>query len=214
MIQKKLFCFGILFLFFAIAQNLLADVKLPDPIKTGGTGIFTLLEQRASGTRNAFPTGKISDTELATILWAATGLNRNGKGWTVPMGQGNKPYVKIYAVRPDGVYYYDWNTHTLKTITDKNVMKEINNDGFVQASPVVLIFVSDPSEIGGMARLNEGNSVAFTLTGAMAQDIYLASDSIGISTRYMVSFNTDKIKSIFGLKDGEVPLCIMPLGKR
>ncbi|MDR3259000.1 MAG: nitroreductase family protein [Fusobacteriaceae bacterium] len=214
MIQRKLFCFGILFLFFTITQSLRADVKLPDPLKNGGTGIFTLLEQRASGTRNAFPTGKISDTELATILWAATGLNRSGKGWTVPMGQGKKPYVKIYAVRPDGAYYYDWNTHTLKTITDKNIMKEINNDGFVQSSPVVLIFVSDPSEMGAMARFNEGNAVASILTGAMTQDIYLAADSLGISARYMVSLNEDKIKNAFGLKEGEVPLCIMPLGKR
>jgi len=214
MIKKGMF-YPVVFLFVLLfAQILHADVKLPEPRKTGGEGIFKLLEQRASGTRNAFPSGKITDEELATILWAATGLNRGGKGWTVPMGQGKKPYVKIFAVREDGAYYYDWKTHTLKTVADKDLRKEVNNDGFVQTSPVVLVFVSDPSEMGAMARFNEHNEVAYILTGAMTQDIYLAADSLGISARYMVTFNADKIKNLLKLKDGETPLCISPLGKK
>jgi len=130
------------------------------------------------------------------------------------MGLGRKPYVKIFAVRADGAFYYDWNSHTLKTVVDKDVRKEINNDGFVQTSPVVLVFVADPAEMGDMARLNDNNAMAYVLTGAMTQNIYLAADSLGIGARYMVTFNADKIKSLFNLKAGETPLCISPLGKR
>jgi len=214
MVRK--FACGLIYvsLFLTFARTLAADVKLPDPLKKGGEGIFTLLEARASGTRNAFPRGGVTDEELSAILWAATGRNRGGKGWTVPMGLGRKPYVKIFAVRADGAFYYDWNSHTLKTVVDKDVRKEINNDGFVQTSPVVLVFVADPAEMGDMARLNDNNAMAYVLTGAMTQNIYLAADSLGIGARYMVTFNADKIKSLFNLKAGETPLCISPLGKR
>jgi len=209
-----MFVWSFLFVAFIAVPSLWADNKLPNPAKTGGSGIFTLLEQRASGTRGSFPAGKISEEELSSILWAAMGRNRGGKGWTTPLAGGRNPYVKIYVFRPDGAYLYDGSSHTLKTVTEQNVMKEINNDGFVQASPAVLVFVSDPSDLGSMARLNGNNELAYTATGAMAQNVYLAADSLGISTRYIVSLNAGEIGSALGLKGGEVPLCILPLGKR
>ncbi|MDR1322931.1 MAG: SagB/ThcOx family dehydrogenase, partial [Candidatus Margulisbacteria bacterium] len=76
--MRKFYClFLLVFLAVAGAEALLPE-PLPQPRTSGGEGIFTLLEKRASGTRNAFPTGAVSDQELATILWAATGRNRNG----------------------------------------------------------------------------------------------------------------------------------------
>jgi hypothetical protein len=191
-----------------------ADVKLPDPKRGGGDGIFGLLEKRASGTRGDFPKNDISLDELSTILWAATGLNRDGKGWTVPTAGGKSPYVKIYAVKPDGVFLYDWKEHSLVEISNKNALGEITGDGFVKESPCVLVFVTDAGDLGSMASLNAGNSLAYIATGAMTQNIYLAADSLGISGRYMVSFNGDGMKNELKLRDGETPLCIMPLGKR
>ncbi|MDR1134332.1 MAG: SagB/ThcOx family dehydrogenase [Synergistaceae bacterium] len=191
-----------------------ADEKLPAPGKDGGDGIFALLERRASGGRGDFPKGAVSREELSTILWAGSGLNRNGKGWTVPFAMGKPPYVNIFAVTPEGAFLYDWKNNALVTVNERNILPDITGDGFAEASPVVLVFVSDPKGTGDASGINAGNALAFIASGAMTQNIYLAADSLGISGRYMVSMKTDAVKKELKLKDNEVPLCIMPLAKR
>ncbi|MDR2779813.1 MAG: nitroreductase family protein [Synergistaceae bacterium] len=209
----------VLFLFFLIcftiaASEALAGVKLPDPKKGGGEGVFSLLEKRASGTRGDFPAGEISRDELSVILWAASGLNRGGKGWTVPMAGGKPPYVKIYAVTPDGAFLYDWKEHSLSEVTGENVLSEITGDGFAQKAPCVLVFVSDTGDLGNMSSFNAGDTLAYIASGAMTQNVYLAADALGISGRYMISMKTDGVRQALKLQSGDNPLCVMPLGKR
>ncbi|MDR3321698.1 MAG: nitroreductase family protein, partial [Synergistaceae bacterium] len=178
-----------------IASSAYADVSLPRPATGGGDAIYDLLQRRASGTRDNFPSGAISDEELSTILWAATGLNRGkaDKAWTVPTAGGLPPYVKIYAVRKDGVFMYDWKNHALTEISKNDALGEITSDNFVKAAPIVLILVSETGNLGAMGKLNAGNALAYTLAGAMSQNAYLAADALGISTRYMVSMNADGV---------------------
>ena len=98
-----------------------------------------IIERRASGPRSGFPNGEISDEELSTILWAASGRNRGDNGWTVPTAFGMPPYVKIFAVRPDGAFLYDWKQHSLIKVTDENILPKISDDECVQTTPWVLI---------------------------------------------------------------------------
>jgi nitroreductase len=192
----------------------LADVKLPDPKKDGGQGIFALLEKRASGGRGDFPKGQISPEELSTILWAATGLNRGGNGWTTPYASGKPPYVKIYVATPSGAFLYDWKAQALTEVTGKNVLGEISGDGFVKEASCVLVLVSDTSGLGPMPSPDFGTTLAYIASGAITQNIYLAAEALGISGRYMISLKADGVKRELKLGEGESPLCIMPLGKR
>ena len=84
-----------------------ADIKLPEPQIEGGSGIFTLLKSRASAVSGNYPTGQVSQAELSTLLWAASGLNRPGKGWTVPLAMGREPYCKVYVAGDEGTFLYD-----------------------------------------------------------------------------------------------------------
>jgi hypothetical protein len=213
--SRKIILFLVFLLCFTIAvQEAIAGVKLPDPKKDGGEGIFSLLERRASGARGDFPGGEITNDELSVILWAASGLNRGGKGWTTPMAGGRPPYVKIYAVTPGGAFLYDWKEHFLSEVTGENVLDEITGDAFVREAPCVLVFVSNTGDLGNMSRLNAGNTLAYIASGAMTQNVYLAADALGISGRYMISMNTDGVKRALKLEGSDSPLCIMPLGKR
>jgi nitroreductase len=214
MTNKIILVLSVVLLCVAAAGTAFADVKLPDPRKDGGEGVFALIEKRASGTRGEFPKGAVSLDDLSTILWAGSGRNRNDGGWTIPLAGGRPPYVKIYALRSDGVFLYVPNEHVLREISDKNALSDVTGDGFVRDSSAVLIFVSDPSNLGNMANLNGGNALAFVAAGAMSQNIYLAADSLGVSARYMVSMKADAVKRELKLRDDETPLAIMPLGKR
>lgn len=181
-------------------------IDLPKPLTSGGTGIFTLLEKRASGLRNNFPTGAVSQEELATILWAATGRNRGGKGWTVPVAMGRPPHVTIYIVKDDGAFIYQKNDHRLAQITDKNIKSEVTPDKFVRNSSAILVFVADTAA-------NKHENMDNILAGAMSQNVYLAADALGIKTRYLVTLNEKGIRKELKLKKTDVPLCVMPLGK-
>lgn len=200
--MKKFFLIG----FVIILAMANADIQLPQPLISGGEGIWTLLERRASGLRNNFPVGKISQDELATILWAATGRNRGGTGWTVPVGMGRPPHVKVYAVRDDGAFFYDWEKHVLVELTNKNIKAEVTKDDFVKNSAVILVFVADTA-------VNKHENMDNILVGAMSQNVYLAADALGIQTRYLLTLNTEGIKKGLKLTKTDVPLAIMPLAK-
>ncbi|GHV27347.1 nitroreductase [Synergistales bacterium] len=211
-VKNLIFCAICLCVFVSTAAS--ADINLPKPLKSGGMGVFSAIENRASGTRGAFPAGAISDEELSTILWAAAGKNRNGDGWTVPTAGGLSPYAVVYVVMKDSAYLYDPEANKLIGVTNGNVINNVTNDNFVKKAPVVLVFVSSTDSLGAMGKLNEGNALAYNITGAMAQNAYLACESLKISARYMVSMNADGVNKVLKLKKGHIPVAILPLGKR
>ena len=99
--MNRLFCS--LFLILLGATSAFAvEGKLPDPQTNGGPTVLTAIEERASAPGKGFPTGAISDEDLGTLLWAASGRNRENKGWSVPMAMGKPPYCTVYVVGQDG----------------------------------------------------------------------------------------------------------------
>ena len=84
----------------ALSSRAWGDVKRPPPRMDNGTALFDALKRRASAPGCDFPTVQLSGEDLSYVLWAATGLNRGEKGWTVPMAMGKPPYVNIFAVTP------------------------------------------------------------------------------------------------------------------
>ncbi|MDR1377496.1 MAG: nitroreductase family protein [Synergistaceae bacterium] len=190
-----------------------ADVKLPDPLTEGGGGVFSLLKSRASALSGSYPTGQISQEELSTILWAASGLNRPGKGWTIPLAMGREPYCKVYVVGDDGTFLYDWKEHALREISKENVKAAIGSQAFVGKASHVLVFVTDSK---ALANFNNGRAEewAYVAIGAMTQNVYLAADALGIGVRYLASLSPDVARTSLQLAERDIPVCIMPIGKR
>lgn len=198
----------------ALAQTTVdaADIKLPAPQKTGGTPVLEAIDKRGSGAGNSFPTGAISREELSTILWAASGHNRDGRLWTVPMGMGRPPYCKIYVAMDEGVFLYNWRDHSLTGVSAENVKAALPMQDFVKKAPVSLYFVTDAAEIG-----NVNNPAAPEwgplLAGNMTQNIFLAGQTLGVGARIVYSINRDETKKRLQLADGDTPLFVMPMGK-
>jgi nitroreductase len=192
----------------------LADVKLPEPLTEGGNGIFSLLKSRASAAGGSYPTGQVSQEELSTILWAASGLNRPGKGWTVPMAMGREPYCKVYVAGDDGTFLYDWKEHALKEISKDNVKASIGSQAFVGKASHVLVFVTDGKGLGNFNNNSRAQEWGYVAVGAMTQNVYLAADALGVGVRYIASLSPEVARTSLQLAEGDVPVCIMPIGKR
>ena len=192
-----------------------ADVPLPAPQRSGGLGVFDALGSRASAVGADFASMKdVSLENLSTVLWAATGLNRGEKGWTVPMAMGMEPYVKVYVAWADGTFLYDWRAHALKEVSKEDVRGRVGKQDFVAKAPCTLIFVSDSAALSKKFKDDDGEEFAAVAAGAMTQNVYLASGALGIGTRYIRSARDDEIERILSLPDDDDVLCIMPMGVR
>jgi hypothetical protein len=191
----------------------LADIVLPPPRMEGGMGIFEALKKRASVSGGDLSPAEIKREDLSTVLWAASGLNRGTKGWTVPMANGLPPYCRIYVAGNDGLWRYDWATHSLKELSKENIKGRIAAQSFVKRAFYVLILVSDGEILATLNNEKEAAEFSQVAAGAMSQNIYLAAAALKLGARYIHSLHREAIKSALGLSQGDEPINLMLLGK-
>ena len=191
-----------------------SSIALPAPQKTGGQPVLDAVAARASAPGSGFPSQAISREEMSTLLWSASGKNRSDK-WTIPFAQGVGPYVDIYVVGKEGIHRYAWEDHSLKPVADGDFRTRINPQGFAGAASHLFIFVSNKASLkkrgGASPHWAKWTHVA---TGAMTQQLYLVSDSLGIGARYAETMNVDFVRQTLGIPADEEPICIFALGKR
>lgn len=202
--------------FLSLGLSSFADTLLPKPQMTGGNGIFDVLKARQSASLNQFSQKEPSLQELSNLLWAATGLNRQDKGWTTPYGMGLEPYVNIYVASDQGVSLYDWKSHALKNISSKNIKSMIGLQPQVAKTPMVLIFVGNLNHFNDIQEARKKSALLwpYIACGAITQNIYLAAASMNIETRFIISVNQSAVKKELNLGQNEIPINIMPIGKK
>ncbi|MDR0441240.1 MAG: nitroreductase family protein [Candidatus Accumulibacter sp.] len=191
-----------------------SSIPLPAPQKSGGKPLLDAVAARASAPGAGFPSNTISQEELSTLLWSASGKNRADR-WTVPFGMGVEPYVDIYVAGKEGIFRYAWQDHSLQRIADGDIRARINPQAFAGAASHIFIFVSNKDSLkkrgGSQQHWAKWTHVA---TGAMTQQVYLAADSLGIGARYAETMDTRLVRETLNIPADEEPICIFALGKR
>jgi hypothetical protein len=200
-------------LLLSAATSAYADIRLPPPQTEGGMSVFEAFKKRVSAPGGDFPIAPLEPEELSTILWAATGLNRGEKGWTVPMSLGLEPYCRIYALLDEGIFLYDWKNHSLVEVSKENVRAKVGSQNFVKTAPCILVVVAEGKVLA--ENFNERDRVDFAnvAAGAMTQDIYLAAAGLEIGARYIHSMNLEEIQRALSLPEEDYTICLMMLGK-
>jgi hypothetical protein len=188
------------------------DIVLPPPLTEGGMGLFEALKKRSSAPGGDFSMAPVSLEQLSTILWAASGLNRAETGWTVPMADGTRPYVRIYVVGTDGAYRYEWSGHKLALVTKENIKARIGGPGFSKKASYILILASEAETLATLKSKSNAEAFANVLTGAMTQDIYLAAAALKLGARYVHAMNYAETAEALKLAPGDKPICLMLLG--
>lgn len=212
--MRTLFIAAMMFSCMVGTYALAGEIKLPEPKKAGGMPLFEAIDSRGSFGQGDIPTGQLTREDLATILWAATGTNRDGAKWTVPMAMGRPPYSKVYVLDDTGSYLYNWKNHSLIELGKTNVKPDIASQGFAKTIPAILIIATDATEIAKFGNNPFGDEFAVVLAGAMSQNIYLASEGVGVAARVVYSIERDKAASLLRLNKGDRPLFAVLLGKR
>lgn len=143
--------------------------------------------------------------QLSGVLWAADGVNRPDGKRTAPAARA-KYAVDIYAVLPEGVYFYDVAKHELTLVVKGDFRKESGMQDFVYIAPLNLVYVLNLKNWDTSRPMPEQKRdrwIAVEL-GCIAQNVHLycASEGLGTVIRGMIDEN--KFSEVIKVKPEQI----------
>jgi nitroreductase len=172
----------------------LQPIQLLEPVFDRCGTLFQALKMRR--TSREISDKKISLQILSDILWAAQGVNRvkgpfGGPGRTAGSAS-NSQEICIYVAKEEGAYLYEPDSHRLTPVAagDSRALAIGRGQGKVGANaPVRFIYVVDIDRFKDAGYQEPGlydpeiqKSYYFVDTGLIAQNVYLASSSLGLAS--------------------------------
>jgi len=197
------------------------EIILPHPEKVSQVSIEEALLRRRS--IRDYKDEPLVLKEVSQVLWAAQGItDSSGRGRTAPSA-GGLYSLEVYLVVRDvedlkpGAYHYFPQEHKLKRILEGDINKELAeaglNQSWIEKAPINLIITAFYSRT--TAKYGErGVRYVHLEAGHAAQNVYLQAESLGLGTVVVGAFYDDEIKKLLGLSEEEVPIYIMPIGKK
>jgi hypothetical protein len=146
---------------------------------------------------------KLSIQQVADILWAANGVNREDGRRTSPSAM-NKQGVDIYAVTADGAFLYDPVKHALVAVAPGDLRKEMGGQEFVAVAGLNLAYVADNEVVK-----DEWAAVA---VGCMAQNVGLYCATAGLGNVVRGWFEADKVKKALSLQTNQSVILTQTVG--
>lgn len=200
--------------------------QLPAASTRGGMALAEALDLRQSV--REFTGHSIPLEDLAQILWACQGRNRQGGGRTAPTAYGAYP-VEVHVLVNDveglhpGVYRYDAGTvsqeHRLAggAAVEQETLDaldgDISGEQALLSAPVALILTGDreraletypdPAEIDRWLPVDAAMA---------AQNVLLTATSLRLGSVPMGDFREDVLRRLLHLPDQFTPLLILPVG--
>ena len=169
-------------------------VQLPAPELDRPASLMRALKGRAS-TRD-YSERKLSRQQLANLLWAANGVNREDGKRTSPSPR-NVQGIDIYVVLEEGAYVYDTVKHVLVPAASGDHRKATGTQEYVWGAPLNLVYVADTEVI----KYDPG-TVGIPV-GCMVQNValYCASDGLGSVVRG--SFKAEELAKALKLRPSQ-----------
>jgi nitroreductase len=210
-------------------------IKLPEPRTKGGIFVEEALKERRS-IRNFGKNGLTLD-EVSHLLWAAQGVTDDRGHRTAPSALASYP-LQVYILAgnvsglPSGVYHYSPMGHNLTVIAQGNVDEYYNaTSGFedwIKTAPAIFVITGDLNGINQMpgARMARNQTSrnqmpkqdlsrwVYIEAGAAAENLLLEVVSLDLASTYTAGFNVNKTEELLGLPSGEVPIGVLPVGRK
>ncbi len=194
-------------------------IFLPEPKTKGSVSVEETLSKRRSVRK--FQDTPLSIPEVSQLLWAAYGITEKDGRKTTPSAGATYP-LEIYVVVKNveklkpGLYKYDSGGHFLTNIKEGNFYNEISETTYqpqmCKSAPMIFVITAITEKTTSVYG-ERGIRYIFMETGHSAQNISLQGVSLGIGSVLVGAFDDDKVAGVLSLKNGEIPLYIIPVGK-
>jgi SagB-type dehydrogenase family enzyme len=200
-------------------------IKLPEPRTDGGISVEKALEERRS-IRSFVKEGLTLD-EVSQLLWAAQGVTDDKGHRTAPSAMARYP-LQVYLLAsnvtglPSGIYHYSPQGHNLTVIAQGKIDEYYNAtagfEAWIKTAPSIFVITGDLSsmnQIQGIQTSRQDMSRwVYVEAGAAAENLLLQVVSLDLASTYTAGFNANKTEELLGLPNGEVPIGVLPVGRK
>jgi len=163
----------------------------------------------------SFTNAFLNNEQISQILWAAQGITDPNWGFRTAPSAGSVYPLELYLVKPEGVYHYIPNSHTLELHLkgDKRaslVRASLGQAYIGEASACIIItavYERTREKFG-----QRSDRYVQMEAGHAAQNILLEATAIGLGVISVGSFWDDVVISTLNLPYGYEPLYIIPIG--
>ena len=210
--MKKFLVLLMLF-FFALPVSAEEEIiTLPEPVKTGGRPLMEAISLRKSSSN--FQDTELAAKDLATLLWAAGGINREDGKLVYPTAMDTKDII-IFVFTKSGVCRYNPESNSLTVIQKGDYRPYAAVQPFGAKAAVNLVYVQDTSRWPKIdATPEQVKQAGFSHAGFSMQNVYLYAASQGWGARTVMSMNYEKLPEILGLTSTQsliLAQCVGPL---
>lgn len=193
--------------------NPLARVDLPAPARTGGTPLWTTLQERMS--IRDYTLDAVSLEEVSQLLWAGQGITREQGEWqfrTAPSAGALYPietYLGVNRVEGllGGLYHYEVRYHRLAFLREDPLIgmaltRAALGQTVCQRAALVLIWTA---VIARSARKYGERAYRYIYmdAGHVAQNVYLASTGLGLGCCAIGAFFDDEMDAVLEIDGHE-----------
>ena len=189
-------------------------INLPAPVKTGGLPLMDTINLRQS--LSNFQDTELPDKDLATLLWAAGGVNREDGKLVYPSAMNTRDLI-IFAFTKSGVYRYNPESHTLTVIEKGDYRNYAAIQPFGAKAAVNLVYVQELSLWPDIpATLEQKKQAGFSHAGFSMQNVYLYAASQVWGAHCVQSMNYEKLPEVLGLTETQsliLAICVGPLAQ-
>lgn len=194
-------------------------IKLPVPGKTGPLSVEEAIARRRSV--REFKDVPVVLAELSQLLWAAQGITGEDGFKRAAPSAGAKYPIEIYVVagRVDdmmaGIYHYVPETHSIEVVRRGDFRGALCDEALSQEwveNASLDIVITGVYERTKEKYGERGVRYVHMEVGAVAENIYLQAESLGLSTTFVGAFSDEGVRDI--LNTDAAPLGIMPVGVR
>lgn len=192
--KMKLNVFLVAF-FAAVLIGEAANFQLPQP----GPGSDMTLTQALKNRRTVreYELRELNQSELASLLWAACGVNRADGRRTAPTGR-NVQDIDVYVMLPTGVYRYLAQQNQLELVNAGDHRAAAGKQAFAATAPVNLFYVQDLARAMNADEKNTARHGGIH-AGAIMQNVYLFCAANGFGTVARDMLDREKLAAVLKL---------------
>lgn len=204
-------------------RNVTEIVQLPAPVLTGNLSVEDSIQNRRSVRQ--YSNRPITVGNLSQILWAAQGITNSEKNLRSAPSAGQVYPLEIYVVAgsgsvaglDQGFYHYVPANNTLEKLMDVDLRSKLseiaNNQPWVDQAAVDIVITGNYRKMFYKYPDQELSTRFVNLeAGHAGENIYLQSESLGLVTVSLGSFDENRMIQLLQLPVYEKPIYIFPVG--
>jgi SagB-type dehydrogenase family enzyme len=195
-------------------------VRLPTPRYRSDTSIEEALLKRRSV--REYSKSALSLAEVSQLLWATQGITGQNGSRTTPSAGALFP-LEVYLIvgfvdsLSSGIYKYEPRGHELTLVVGGDKRKDLYQAALEQESVrdgaaailIAAVYARTTQKYG-----ERGIRYVQMEAGHAAQNVYLQAVSLNLGTVVIGAFQDELVKKVLQMPTKEIPLYIMPVGRK